>query len=88
MDHGVFLGGPMLIYPKRHARPRHVIVTGHLPDVQFRTLTASAPAENDPGMLAKAYPPLHHDGAIAHGKGCEAGRRVPEFYFAPEQEDF
>src|SRR6516162_6369521 len=37
MDHSVFLGGPMLIYPKRHADPRHVIVTALLGDVQFCT---------------------------------------------------
>ena len=37
MDHSVFLGGPMLIYPKRHADPRHVIVTALLADVQFCT---------------------------------------------------
>ena len=43
MDHGVSLGGPMLVYPKRHADPRHVIVTALFADVQFRTTQASSP---------------------------------------------
>jgi hypothetical protein len=65
MDYSVFLSGPMLVYPKRHADPRHVIVTAPLTDVQFCTtdnLVSSLPDKE-----AGTPPPPN----ISHGSECQ-----------------
>jgi hypothetical protein len=61
---------------KREAVSSLCTLRSPAPILRYRTQVTSALAENDPGTLAKADPPLHHDGAIAQKKNDMDLRRV------------